>query len=107
MTDPLETLSLTPEIIPDIAVNETYSPIEEWTVNLSKETPARLEDSILSDIKTPTPSNSPLWVEEDINPQTPINPLNFVEATYSNPTTPASHGLTSYFSKKLRQKVLL
>ena len=106
--DPLENLSMTPEVLPDIVFNENYSPIEEWTANLSKETPARNEDSILSDIKTPTPSNSPFWVVEDqVTPKTPVNPMDFVEATYSRPSTPAFHGPTHYFSKRLRQKIFL
>ena len=67
--------------------------------------PVLLEDSVLSDIKTPTPTNSPFWVEPT---PSPTNPLTIVEATYSRPATPDSnHGPTTYFSKRLRQQILI
>ena len=82
--------------------------IEEWTTNLSRNTPVCLEDSVLPDTNTPTPTNSPFWVEEPNTPTTtPINPLMCVEATYSRTTTPGSHGPATYFSKKLRQWILV
>ena len=106
--DPLEYLSNTPEILPEMQVADSYSPIEEWTANLSRNTPICLEDSVLPDTHTPTPTNSPFWVEETTTPPTtPLNPLQCVEATYSRTTTPGSHGPTSYFSKKLRQRILV
>ena len=106
--DPLEYLTNTPEILPDIVVADTYSPIEDWTANLSRNTPICLEDSVLPDTNTPTPTNSPFWVEETTTPTTtPLNPLLCVEATYSRTTTPGSHGPTTYFSKKLRQRILV
>ena len=49
--------------------------------------PVLLEDSVLSDIKTPTPTNSPFWIEPT---PSPTNPLTIVEATYSRPATPDS-----------------
>ena len=105
MTDPLETLSLTPEILPDMQINDDYSPIEDWTTNLSRNTPVQFEESVLSDIKTPTPTNSPFWTEPT---PSPTNPLTIVEATYSRTTTPDfQHGPTTYFSKKLRQQIIL
>ena len=103
-----EFLSNTPEILPEMQVADSYSPIEEWTANLSRNTPICLEDSVLPDIHTPTPTNSPFWVEEATTPPTtPLNPMQCVEAAYSRTTTPGSHGPTHYFSKKLRQRILV
>ena len=111
--DPLEgnTLIGTPQILPDVVIEETYSTIEDRTVNLSKTTPLPKEESLLPDVVTPY-HDSPFRVETDsssrtdyspttysprtelfctdvpMNTSTPTNPPNMVQATYSRSSTP-------------------
>ena len=123
-TDLLEPATGTPEILPDRAFFETDSPIintvdryvietyspNDWGIELSSTTPLPREDSLLPDVITPT-NDSPFWTKSSPNSaQTPTMPIpsSIVEATYSQRSTPDSRqGSSVYFSKKLRQKILI
>ena len=77
----------------------------DWGVELSTNTPTPREASILPTVPTPPTNNSPFW---ESSPNVTPFPLRVVTASYSQSRTPSSgHGPTSYFSKKLRQRVLL
>ena len=80
--DPLfQPNSSSEKIIPDTAT-PSYSPIEEWTQNLSKTTPQTTTREILPDYP-PTPENN---------------------SPFGEPT-PNNSGNTRYFSKKLHRTV--
>ena len=111
----------TPKIVPGREFTETDSPIvntvdrylvetnspRDWGIDLSSTTPMPREESLLSNIPTPT-HDSPIWTNSSPNStQTTTLPIpsSMVEATYSQGSTPDSrHGPSVYFSKKLRQK---
>ena len=99
----MQTTLGTPEI-------ETDSPSEDWGIELSKTIPLPREESLLPDVPTPV-HDSPFWIDSSPNStQTPTMPVpsSLVESTYSRNSTPDSrHGPSVYFSKKLRQKVLI
>ena len=82
-----------------------------WGIELSSTTPQPREDSILSLVETPTPTHSPspFWTNSS-HPTTPqlLEPSSIVEAIYSQGSASSSrHGPTVYFSKKLRQKIMV
>ena len=106
--DPLELSSplvRTPQILPDVIIEESFSPIEDWSINLSKTTPSPREISVLPDIVTPPQSNSPFWISPGNELTKSALQPRPISLACSPTTTP--HGPTTYFSKKLRQKVLL
>jgi len=121
-TDPLEVLG-TPEIVPDRQYVVTDSPIvntvdryvetnspSDWGVELSSTTPLPREEYLLSTIPNPT-NDSPFWTDSSpSSAQThpvPI-PSSMFETMYSQGSTPDSrHGPSVYFSKKLRQRILI